>query len=152
MLQNHSLATLENKPVTITIAQAINKLTKRVWTTGKNHAYADFLCLLLCTASYFYLRDIFTTHIHFYYLNSSIYSPFQLLASYFSWNYFKKKTKPSLSHNSSFQEMYLSAYYIPNTFGHSSSKIVPILVLFVGEKNKTKQNPQAMVVIKLHPL
>lgn len=79
VIENQSCATVEDKPVTIRVTQA----------TGKNWAHADFLCLLLCAASY-RLRNSFLTGVHFYYLNPSMRSPIQLSASSFSWNSFKK--------------------------------------------------------------
>lgn len=88
LLQNQSCATVENKPLTTTIAQVIDK---EGLDNGRNQAMLTF-CLLFSTVSCFHLRNIFITHTHFYYLNSSTYSLFQLLASYFSCNYFKKHT------------------------------------------------------------
>lgn len=112
--------------MTTTITQVIDK--EGLDNSG-NQTMLTF-CLLLSTASCFHLRNIFIMHTHFYYLNSSTYSLFQLLASYFSCNYSKK-----LSHNLFFQEIYLSASNMLNTFRHSGSQIIPILVLFAGVKN-----------------
>lgn len=79
----NSGATVGNKPVTITITE---KLTRRVWDNRQKSPICR-LPLSSSTAGDLYLRNI-RKNARAFLLFNSIYSPFQLQASYFSWNCF----------------------------------------------------------------